>query len=119
MARNWVLYLEKKRKAEEEERKGRVFYDACVEAANYIVDMYKFSEGYPSLDYDQVHFTFAEAGRITRITLPVRKCIIRPGVMLIKPYLEEELKKCAPEKVKQLINPTLTRVKRSEGRQSC
>lgn len=118
MAKNWVLYLERKRKEAEDEQRGRVFYDACVEAANYIVRMYGFSEGYPSLSGSQVHFTFAEDGRLTRVTLPIKKCIVRPGVMLIKPYLEEELKECAPEKVKQATAHEYQREKRSEGRRS-
>lgn len=119
MAKNWVLYLERKRREEEEKQRGRVFYDACVAAANYIEDMYGFVEGYPSIVGESVHFMFAEEGRLTRITLPIAKCIVRPGVMLIKPYLEEELKKCAPEKIKQLTQPSTVRVSRSEGQRSC
>lgn len=100
MRKNWVLYLEKKRKEAEEERRSKVFYNACVDAADYIVRMYGYQSGYPAIDGLNVHFTFAVPGKLTRVTLYGPKLIIRPGVMLIKPYLEEALKKCDPEMMK-------------------
>lgn len=116
MAKNWVLYLEKKRREAEAEERGRVFPDACREAARYIKEMYGFFDGYATIIGENVHFTFSDKTKITRITLPISKCIVRPGVMLIKPYLEEELKKCGSEDVKKQLTHIHIRERRSEGR---